>query len=202
MLAGALGFVFSSKPLEKSLGSSEDLGIFLSFHPERSLGVKEYRPGDKVVLPPYGVGVVSCIAQRMVGGATRAYYQVDFPGTRSKAYVPVEAPQSARLRPALTREEIPEILRLLREGRIALPRQWAARHRKTTEILTESDPHRIAILAGQLRAWELERGLPDLDRQAFRRALHLLAEEIAQVLEIGLDQARRLFEEAWGEELN
>lgn len=164
--------------------------------------MSEYRPGDKVVLPPYGVGVVAGIAQRSVAGNDRAYYQVDFPGTRSKAFVPVEAPQTTRLRRALSEEQVPEILGLLKEGRLPLPRQWAARHRKTTEILAEGDPFRIATLAGQLRAWEVEKGLPDLDRQALRRAMHLLAEEISQVMGVSLDEARALFEEAVGESLN
>lgn len=164
--------------------------------------MSEYRPGDKVVLPPYGVGVVAGVAQRSVAGSDRAYYQVDFPGTRSKAYVPVETPQSTRLRRALSEEQVPEILALLREGRVPLPRQWAARHRKTTEILADGDPFRTATLAGQLRAWEIEKGLPDLDRQALRRAMHLLAEEISQVKEISLEGARALFEEMVGENLN
>ena len=164
--------------------------------------MKEFRPGDKVVLPPYGVGVVAGIAQRSVSGVSRAYYQGDFPGSRSKAYVPVEAPHSVGLRKALAPEEVPVILDLLKNGRMPLPKQWAARHRKTSEILAEGNPYRIAQMAGQLRAWEVERGLPDLDRQALRRAIRLLAEEVAQSLEITVQEAKRLFEEAWGEELN
>lgn len=164
--------------------------------------MKEFRPGDKVVLPPYGVGVVSGIALRSVSGVSRAYYQVDFPGSRSKAFVPVEAPQSVGMRRALSPEEIPHVLDLLKNGRMALPKQWAARHRKTSEILADGNPYRIAQMAGQLRAWDLERGLPDLDRQALRRAIHLLAEEVAQALEVSLQEAKRLFEEAWGEDLN
>ncbi|GAB5603710.1 CarD family transcriptional regulator [Thermus sp. FJN-A] len=164
--------------------------------------MKEFRPGDKVVLPPYGVGVVAGIAQRSVSGINRAYYQVDFPGSRSKAYVPVEAPQSVGMRKALSPEEVPVILDLLKNGRMPLPKQWAARHRKTSEILADGNPYRIAQMAGQLRAWELERGLPDLDRQALRRAIYLLAEEVSQTLEISVQEAKRLFEEAWGEELN
>ena len=161
--------------------------------------MKEFRPGDKVVLPPYGVGVVAGIAQRSVSGVSRAYYQVDFPGSRSKAYVPVEAPHSVGLRKALAPEEVPVILDLLKNGRMPLPKQWAARHRKTSEILAEGNPYRIAQMAGQLRAWEVERGLPDLDWLYFRV---FLAEEVAQSLEITVQEAKRLFEEAWGEELN
>ncbi|HFB38957.1 MAG TPA: CarD family transcriptional regulator [Oceanithermus sp.] len=164
--------------------------------------MREYRPGDKVVLPPYGVGVVAGIARRKIGGIGRAYYQVEFPGTRSKAFVPVDSTADVGLRPALSREEVPEILERLKNGRLSLPKQWAARHRRVTEILAEGDPYRIAVLAGQLRAWELERGLPDLDRQALRRAVNLLAEEVAQALEITLEAAREMFEEIWLEELN
>ncbi|MDX2007138.1 MAG: CarD family transcriptional regulator [Meiothermus sp.] len=164
--------------------------------------MSEYRPGDKVVLPPYGVGVVAGIAQRSIAGSDKSFYQVDFPGTRSKAYVPVETPQNTRLRRALSPNQVQEILGLLRDGRLPLPRQWAARHRKTTEILADGDPFRIATLAGQLRAWELEKGLPDLDRQALRRAMQLLAEEISQVMDMGLEDARKLFEESVGEGLN
>ncbi len=164
--------------------------------------MKEYRPGDKVVLPPYGVGVVAGIARRKVAGNARAYYTVEFPGTRSKAFVPVDAPAAVGLRPALTREEVPQILDRLKNGRLPLPKQWAARHRRVTEILAEGDPYRIAVLAGQLHAWEVERGLPDLDRQAFRRAMNLLAEEVAEALEITIEAARELFEETWMEVLN
>jgi hypothetical protein len=74
------------------------------------------------------------------------------------------------------------VLERLAHGRITLPKQWAARHRKVTDILTSGDPYQIATLASELRRWDLERGLPDLDRQAYRRALRLLAGEISAVL--------------------
>ncbi len=164
--------------------------------------MSEYKAGDKVVLPPYGVGIVAGVSQRSVAGTDRDYYQVDFPGTRSKAFVPVESNPTTRLRRALTDQQIPEILGLLREGRLPLPKQWAARHRKTTEVLANGDPFSIATLAGQLRAWENEKGLPDLDRQALRRAMHLLSEEVSQVLEVSTDDAKNLLEDNVGEASN
>ena len=86
---------------------------------------------------------------------------------------------------------------VLRDGRMVLPKQWAARHRRVTEILTEGDLYKIAILTGQLRAWEVERGLPDLDRQAFRKAVNLLADEIAQALGREVDSVREMLDELW-----
>lgn len=161
-----------------------------------------FKSGDQVVLPPYGVGVVSGTTMRTVAGNDSQYYQVDFPNGTSRAYVPVAAPQVAGLRPALTAEEVQNVLERLQNGRINLPKQWAARHRRVTEILASGDPYQIATLGSELRRWDLERGLPDLDRQAYRRALRLLAGEISAVLGISHKDARSMMDAGDEDELN
>ena len=158
---------------------------------------EEYNPGDRVVLPPYGVGVVLSIQTKCVSGDDLNYYQVEFPNGTSRAYVPVHAPQSVGLRAALSESELPEIMGRLRSGRVSLPRQWAARHRKVTEILSSGDPYRIAALAAELRRWDDERGLPDLDRQAYARAIKLLADEMSEVLATARHEVRAMLESAW-----
>lgn len=163
---------------------------------------KGFKSGDQVVLPPYGVGIVAGTTTKTVAGADLQYYQVDFPNGTSRAYVPVEAPQQAGLRAALTEEEVHSVLERLSNGRINLPKQWAARHRRVTDILTSGDPYQIATLASELRRWDLERGLPDLDRQAYRRALRLLAGEISAVLDITTDEARAMMDVSEDEVLN
>ncbi len=163
---------------------------------------KAFKNGDQVVLPPYGVGIVAGTTTKTVAGADHQYYQVDFPNGTSRAYVPVSAPQQAGLRAALTEEEVHSVLERLSNGRINLPKQWAARHRRVTDILTSGDPYQIATLASELRRWDLERGLPDLDRQAYRRALRLLAGEISAVLTISTDEARAMMDVSEDEVLN
>lgn len=163
---------------------------------------KSFKSGDQVVLPPYGVGIVAGTTVKTVAGSDLQYYEVDFPNGTSRAYVPVHAPQEAGLRPALTEEEVQSVLERLTNGRINLPKQWAARHRRVTDILTSGDPYQIATLASELRRWDLERGLPDLDRQAYRRALRLLAGEISAVLGITAAEARAMMEVGEEEGLN
>ncbi len=163
---------------------------------------KTFKMGDQVVLPPYGVGIVAGTTERTVAGANQKYYQVEFPNGTSRAYVPVAAPQGAGLRAALTQDEVQSVLERLQNGRITLPKQWAARHRKVTDLLTTGDPYQIATLASELRRWDLERGLPDLDRQAYRRALRLLAGEISAVLHISQQEARVLMDAGEEDELN
>jgi len=163
---------------------------------------KSFKSGDQVVLPPYGVGVVSGMTTKTVAGTDHQYYQVDFPNGTSRAFVPVKAPQEAGLRPALTRDEVQSVLERLQNGRITLPKQWAARHRKVTDILTSGDPYQIATLASELRRWDLERGLPDLDRQAYRRALRLLAGEFGAVMGLNTAEARALMDITEHDNLN
>ncbi len=161
-----------------------------------------FKDGDQVVLPPYGVGIVSGTVVKSVAGMDHQYYTVDFPNGTSRAYVPVKAPQEAGLRPALTTEEVQNVLERLEEGRITLPKQWAARHRRVSDILTSGDPYQIATLASELRRWDQERGLPDLDRQAYRRALKLLAGEISAVKGITAPEARAMLGVGEDEGLN
>ncbi len=163
---------------------------------------KTFKSGDQVVLPPYGVGIVSGTTIKTVAGSDHNYYQVDFPNGTSRAFVPVHAPQEAGLRPALTQDEVQAVLERLQHGRITLPKQWAARHRKVTDILTSGDPYQIATLASELRRWDLERGLPDLDRQAYRRALRLLAGEVSAVLDISQAEARAMIDAGEDDGLN
>ncbi len=163
---------------------------------------KTFKSGDQVVLPPYGVGIVSGTTVKTVAGNDHKYYQVDFPNGTSRAFVPVHAPQEAGLRPALTKDEVQAVLERLQHGRITLPKQWAARHRKVTDILTSGDPYQIATLASELRRWDLERGLPDLDRQAYRRALRLLAGEVSAVLDISQAEARAMIDAGEDDDLN
>ena len=162
----------------------------------------KFKNGDQVVLPPYGVGIVSGTTTKTVAGTDFTYYQVDFPNGTSRAYVPVHAPQEAGLRAALTNDEVQSVLERLTHGRLTLPKQWAARHRRVTDILTSGDPYQIATLASELRRWDLERGLPDLDRQAYRRALRLLAGEISAVLDVSTEEARSMMEVGEDEVLN
>lgn len=158
-----------------------------AYHPPIS-----YNDGDQVVLPPYGVGVVIGQTTRMVAGMSFEYYEVDFPNGTSKAFVPVASPSRAGLRPALTHHQVDIVLERLNNGRLSLPKQWAARNRQVSDILSGGDPYEIAVLASELRRWDVERGLPDLDRQAYRRALRLLSGEISAVMAISVEEAKAL----------
>ncbi|MPY67449.1 CarD family transcriptional regulator [Deinococcus sp. SDU3-2] len=162
-----------------------------------------FQPGDRVVLPPYGLGVVRDTCQRPVAGELLAYYRIEFPNTASQAYVPVDAPQGTGLRAALTSAELPTLLGHLQDSQtLNLPRQWAARHRRVTEILAGGDPYELATLTCELRRWNVERGLPDLDRQALRRAIRLLEQEVRGLEDPCACDVRSLLDHAWTETPN
>ncbi|SMB88724.1 CarD family transcriptional regulator [Deinococcus hopiensis] len=159
-----------------------------------------FLPGDRVVLPPYGVGVVCGTCQRPISGETQAYYQVEFANTSSRAFVPVQSPQGAGLRAALTTADMPNLLDCLQNsGALNLPRQWSARHRRVAEILAAADPYELATLTCELRRWNVQRGLPDLDRQAFRQAIRLLEQEVSGLEDECALNVQQFLGHAWNE---
>lgn len=158
-----------------------------------------FQPGDRVVLPPYGLGVVWGTCLRPVGGESRAYYRVEFANTSSCAFVPVAAPQGTGLRAALTTHELPALLSSLETSTLDLPRQWAARHRRVTEILAGGNPFDLAGLTCELRRWNIKHGLPDLDRQALRRAIRLLDQEVSGLQDTAAAHVQQLLSSAWNE---
>ena len=160
---------------------------------------KTFVPGDRVVLPPYGLGTVCGTCFRPVAGHEQAYYELSFTQSTARAYVPVAAPQGAGLRAALTGRDLPRLLEGLRRGAVDLPRQWAARQRIVSELVSSGDPFRLAALIAELHRWQTERGLPDLDHQAFRRAVKLLDEEISALNGVPAQQIRALLRRALGE---
>ncbi len=170
-----------------------------SSFPPASDQASSFQPGDRVMVPPYGIGRVCETCQRQGAEGMEPYYAVEFQGSSSRAYVPVDAPTGAGMRPALTEREMPALLRHLREGEVELPRQWAARHRRVTEILVSGDPYELATLACELRRWNIRSGLPDLDRQAFRRAIRLLEQEVRGLEDLHAAQVRDLLGSAWNE---
>lgn len=158
-----------------------------------------FQPGDRVVLPPYGIGVVNGTCQRPVSGEPHTYYEVEFASTTSRAYVPVASPAGTGLRAALTEQDMPALLESLKTSSLNLPAQWAARHRRVSEILAGGNPFELATLTCELRRWNVERGLPDLDRQSFRRAIKLLEQEVSGLRDQLAQDVQHFLNRAWQE---
>lgn len=158
-----------------------------------------YQSGDRVVLSPYGLGIVRGTCRRAVAGEAQTYYQVDFPETGHCAFVPVTRPDCAGLRAALTCDQLPTLLDTLlgKLGQpLQLPQQWSARQRRVAEILGQGQPYELATLAGELHRWNLGRALPDLDRQAFKQALQRLEQEVEGLEDQAALAVRRFLQDA------
>lgn len=158
-----------------------------------------FQTGDRVVLSPYGVGVIGGTCCRPVGSQTYTYYEINFPNSHSRAYVPVNTPGQAGMRAALTDLELPELLSKLQKSTLGLPRQWSVRQKIVTDLVAGGNPHELAALICEFKGWNRDRGLPDLDRQAYRRAIKLLQQEVLGLNGKWAQQIQLFLEEAWNE---
>lgn len=146
-----------------------------------------FRPGDRVVLPPYGLGIVSGTCQHTRSGEGCWYYQVDFPESGHLALVPTHSPDQAGLRPALRQRELRALRQALERGQLELARQCSSRQRQVNEVLRLGQLTQLALLIAELYRWQRQRPLPDLDRQALRQAIRLLQQEVS-----GLEDSQAL----------
>lgn len=185
----AVGSQLPTHPSSQPLASEPPDPVLLVF----------FQPGDRVVVPPYGIGVVCETCLRQVSGQGVSYYAIEFAHSSSRAFVPVHGQGNSGMRAALTSRETPRLLRHLQEGCLILPSQWSARQRQVTEILVSGDPFELATLTCELRRWNNRRSLPDLDRQAFRQAIRLLEQEMQGLEDLQAAQVRELLGHAWSE---
>src|SRR6476469_903069 len=76
--------------------------------------------GDTAVHPAHGVGEVTAIEKRDLGGSTNMFYVLKIVDTGLKVMVPVTATAQVGLRRVMSRKEADKVLRILRAPEVAV----------------------------------------------------------------------------------
>ncbi|AFZ68363.1 CarD family transcriptional regulator [Deinococcus peraridilitoris] len=152
-------------------------------------------PGDQVVYPKHGPGVVRAITQRSVGGEVRPYYDIELRTGGMQVLVPVEKASALGLRRVLTKDEVPRLLSVLQGPDTQLPSAFPPRHRLQQAILEGGQLYEVAQLAGTLARRQLHRGLASSELSAFQQAKKAVVLELAVALDLSEAEAARLFDD-------
>lgn len=89
-----------------------------------------------------------------------------------------------QVREVLSEDEALEIIEYLSSYDQKLAKNFKARNRNNQERLTSGDPRQLcAVAKGLIRLKRSRKSLSNSDRAQLHRALHLLAEELAAVLD-------------------
>ena len=99
-----------------------------------------FEVGDKAVYPAHGVGEVTGIEARDVGGANQSFYVLRILDNGMKVMIPTAATGTGGLREIMNTEEVEEVFGVLRAGRQQLP-CYVHPLRPVPQFLAKLRPH-------------------------------------------------------------
>lgn len=144
---------------------------------------REFKVGDKAVYPAHGVGEVTAIQQRSLGGRERSFYILKVLENGMKIMVPVETAAQAGLRPLMARKDAKKVMEILEADEVAVKTQpWNRRYREYMEMLKSGSPYEVAKVLRDLYRLKTEKDLSFGERRLLDTARSLLVTELAIAL--------------------
>lgn len=155
--------------------------------------------GDMAVHPAHGVGQVSEIEMRALGGRTSHFYVLKIGAAGLKVMVPTDAAARVGLRPVMSARAAEELLEVLATPEVAVDLQpWNRRFRAYTEMLKSGAPIEIAKVLRDMYRLKFDKDLSFGERKLLDQARTLLVEELALAMEVTRETIEERIEAIFG----
>ena len=142
-----------------------------------------FKIGDMAVYPAHGVGEITAIQTRSLGGTERSFYILKVVENGMKIMVPVETAATAGLRPVMSRKEGKKVFEILRSDEVAVRTQpWNRRYREYMEMLKSGSPFEVAKVLRDLFRLKSDKDLSFGERRLLDTARSLLVTELSLAL--------------------
>lgn len=139
-----------------------------------------FKEGDKAVYPAHGVGEITDIQIRSIGGKERSFYILKIIENGMKIMVPTETAETAGLRGIISLKEAEEVLETLKSEEVAVTTQpWNRRYREYMEMLKSGSPKEVAKVLRDLNRLKVDKELSFGERRLLDTAHSLLVTELA-----------------------
>jgi CarD family transcriptional regulator len=139
-----------------------------------------FKVGDKAVHPSHGVGEVTAIEQRDIGGAKQMFYVLRILDNGMKVMVPTGAAQQVGLRVIMSEKEANTILTTMKAREVAVDVQpWSRRFRVYTEMIKSGSPGEVAKVLRDMNRLKFDKDLSFGERRLLDQAKSLLLKELA-----------------------
>jgi CarD family transcriptional regulator len=140
----------------------------------------QFKIGDKAVHPKHGVGEVTSIDERELGGTRAVFYVLRILDNGMKVMVPANAAAAGALRGIMSAKEAEAVLDTMRAREVAVDVQpWSRRFRAYTEMVQSGSPHEVAKVLRDMHRLKFDKDLSFGERHLLDRAKSLLMKELA-----------------------
>jgi CarD family transcriptional regulator len=155
-------------------------GGFLTIPPVPRTPAPPFKVGDKAVHPAHGVGEVTAIEEREIGGTRAKFYILKILDNGMKVMVPTTAATQVGLRYVMSEKEATSILGTMRAREVAVDVQpWSRRFRVYTEMIKSGAPIEIAKVLRDMNRLKFDKELSFGERRLLDQAKSLLLKELA-----------------------
>ena len=151
--------------------------------------LKQFKVGDFVVHPVYGVGHIVQIEEKQFSEkVSRLYYRVALL-PKHTIWVPVETYERTGLRPGTTKNQLDQYRDLLKRRPVALPKKYDQRQRELLSRLHQDSFQVICEVVRDLTAWNWRKPLGSMDIATLQKTRESLYREWATAAGITTTEA-------------
>lgn len=137
-----------------------------------------FQPGDKIVHPMHGAGIVDSIVSKKVNGVTRDYYILKLPVGGMVVMIPTETSQAIGVRPVVDAEQADRVIAAIPDLQINVTPGWNQRYRENMVRLKSGDLIEVATVVKSLSHRDEDRGLSTGERKMLHTARQILISEL------------------------
>lgn len=139
-----------------------------------------FKVGDNAVYPNHGVGRIAAIETKELGGASQAFYIIEFLDNDTKIMVPTDKAESRGVRAIISKAEADKVLALLKRTDVKIDNQtWNRRYREYLEKIKTGSVYEIAEVLRDLYLLKVEKELSFGERTMLEKARRLLLNELS-----------------------
>ena len=156
----------------------------------------DFKPGQKVVYPNYGVTVVEKIDATNWDGAHQRCYHLRLLSNNAQIMVPLVNKDLVGLRPLGGNTEIKTLFNILEDGNIDTYKDWKGRYKQNLDKMRTGRLIEVAEVLKNLRLVSERKSLSFREKKMYERAKYFIVSEVAHVRDISERKSEQLVEDA------
>jgi CarD family transcriptional regulator len=156
----------------------------------------EFAVGSKVIYPAHGTAEVTGRSVREVDGEKITYLELSvaagdesWRGGALKVSVPEDRAEDLGVRPAISLEEVDDVLAVLAVRSVRVPTNWSRRFKNHQEKMKSGDIYECAEVVRNLALRDRQSSLSSAEKAMQVRARRILVSELAVSWDVTLEEA-------------
>ena len=153
-----------------------------------------FKVGDKAVYPAHGVGEVTAIENRSIGGIEQTFYILRILENGMKIMVPTDNIRQVGLREVISKSKVEKVLKILKAKSLSVETTtWNRRYREYMEKIKTGSVYEVAEVLRDLYILKADKDLSFASSSYFDQAKGLLVREVAVAKGCDEDEIEREF---------